>query len=141
MMRTLLVDDEQLIRVSFSCILANETDIDIVAEAATGLEAVTKLKALSPDIVILDLGLPDVQAFSLVQEMLAIHPELKILVLTACVEQKLPELLFNAGVMGLIAKKDANPEYLVASIRSVKAGNYVFGPGIESRYRIPPRQG
>ena len=119
--RILLADDHSIMRVGLASLLSREKDMTVVGEAETGEEAVAMARELKPDVVIMDLMMPDVDGIVATERILAAEPAIKILVLTtSTVSDDLARAL-EAGARGAITK-NAEYEKLVAAIRDVAAG-------------------
>ena len=119
--RILVADDHAIVRTGLVSLLETEPDIDVVGEACNGETAISMALRLKPDIVIMDLMMPDIDGVAATERILAAEPTIKVLVLTtSTVSDDLARAL-DAGANGVITK---NAEYakLVAAIRDVAAG-------------------
>jgi len=119
--RILLADDHPMLRAGLAMLIEAEADLAVVAEAADGIEAVEKARALKPDIVILDLTMPRLSGLEALREIRRDSPETKILVLTMHDDPAYGRTVLGAGAMGYVTKKAADRELLLA-IRTVRAG-------------------
>ncbi len=119
--RILLADDHPMLRAGLAMLIEAEADLAVVAEAADGIEAVEKARALKPDIVILDLTMPRLSGLEALREIRRDCPETKILVLTMHDDPAYGRTVLGAGAMGYVTKKAADRELLLA-IRTVRAG-------------------
>ena len=119
--RILLADDHAILRAGLAMLIEAESDLAVVAEAADGIEAVEKTRALKPDIVILDLTMPGLSGLEALREIRRDCPETKILVLTMHDDPAYGRTVLGAGAMGYVTKKAADRELLLA-IRTVRAG-------------------
>ncbi|MEK2474414.1 MULTISPECIES: response regulator transcription factor [Streptomyces] len=127
MIRILLADDEHLIRGAFAALLALEEDLDIVAEAATGPEAVTMALRHKPDVAVLDLQMPGKDGVAVVEELTTSLPDCKTMIVTS---HGLPGPLKRAlthGVKGFVLKT-VSAHQLATIIRTVNAGNRYIDP-------------
>ncbi|MFI1200739.1 response regulator transcription factor (plasmid) [Streptomyces sp. BHT-5-2] len=127
MIRILLADDEHLIRGAFAALLALEEDLDIVAEAATGPEAVTMALRHKPDVAVLDLQMPGKDGVAIVEELTKSLPDCKTMIVTS---HGLPGPLKRAlthGVKGFVLKT-VSAHQLATIIRTVNAGNRYIDP-------------
>ncbi|MHC0432926.1 response regulator [Streptomyces sp. O3] len=127
MIRVLLADDEHLIRGAFAALLAFEDDLDVIAEAATGPEAVAMALRQKPDVAVLDLQMPGKDGVAVVQELAEALPDCKTLIVTS---HGLPGHLKRAlacGVRGFVSKAVSAQE-LATIIRTVHAGNRYIDP-------------
>src|SRR5258707_13349589 len=117
-MRVLIADDHRIIRSSISRILQSRTDIHICGEAANGEEAVSKAKLLKPDLLILDISLPDSSGWEVATAIKRIHPEIPILLLSAYGGKQLSDAAKRRGFLGFISKNDA-------ADRRLRAGGWI----------------
>lgn len=128
--KVLLVDDHKIIRDGLSAILGSEDDISIVAEAGSGQEALDKFKDSAPDVVVMDLALPDMGGIQVTRQILAEHPEVKVLILSMLLDDTCIFESLEAGARGYLVK-DCAAEELVAAIRSLYAGSPYFCAGAQ----------
>lgn len=127
--RILLVDDHQVVRMGLAAIIAAESDMRLVGEASDGMEAVTLARELAPDVILMDLMMPQKDGAEATAEILAINPNIKILVLTTFGESDEVKRALNAGATGALIKDTPRGE-LVSAIRNVAAGERVISPEI-----------
>jgi two-component system invasion response regulator UvrY len=106
-MRVLIADDHQIIRKSISSILESRTDIQICGEAINGEEAVSKAQLLKPDLLILDISLPDSSGLEVATTIRGFLPQLPILLLSAYGGEQVSEEVKRRGFQGFISKSDA----------------------------------
>jgi two-component system, NarL family, nitrate/nitrite response regulator NarL len=106
-MRVLIADDNQMIRKGISSILQSRADIQICGEAANGKEAVSKAQLLKPDLLILDISLPDSNGLEVATAIKKLLPEVPILLLSAYAGKQLSEEVKRRGFQGFISKNDA----------------------------------
>jgi DNA-binding NarL/FixJ family response regulator len=123
----LLVDDHTIIRNGLTAILKTEDDIRIVAEAGDGKEAISKVIEFSPDVVVMDLTLPDMGGTMATRRILAERPDTRVLILTMFLDETCVFESLEAGARGYLVK-DCASEELVAAIRSVHQGKPYFCP-------------
>jgi len=123
--KVLLVDDHKIIRDGLSAILQTENDICIVAEAGSGQEALEKVGQSIPDIVVMDLTLPDMGGVQATRRILAEHPEIQVLMLTMVLDDTCVFESLEAGARGYLVK-DCAAEELVQAIRSIYQGKPYF---------------
>ena len=129
--RVLLVDDSSIIRMGLRSVMEDRNDVTIVGEAgncADGLAAVDKLK---PDVVLLDLHLPDKPGFTVCREILKRHRNVRVLILTSATEERNVHDAVAAGAHGYLTK-DSDGESLVQAIVRVAAGHSVIDPSLSS---------
>ena len=127
--RILIADDHQVVRMGLAAIIAAEGDMRIVGEASDGNEAVALSKKLSPDVILMDLMMPQKDGAEATGEILAANPGVKILVLTTFGESAEMKRAMDAGASGALIK-DTPRRDLVAGIRDVMAGKQVVSPEI-----------
>ena len=130
--RVLVADDQSLVRGGFRMLLAGEQDMEIVAEASNGLEAVEKAARFHPTIVLMDIRMPELDGLEATRRILAADAEARILILTTF---DLDEYVYEAlrsGASGFVLK-DEPPEQLLAAIRTVAAGDALLSPSVTKR--------
>jgi DNA-binding NarL/FixJ family response regulator len=130
--RVLVADDQSMVRAGFRMLLAGEKDIEVVAEASTGLEAVDKAARFHPTIVLMDIRMPELDGLQATRRILAADRAARILILTTF---DLDEYIYEglrAGASGFVLKDDP-PEQLIAAIRTVAAGDALLSPTITKR--------
>jgi len=130
--RVLVADDQSMVRAGFRRLLADEPDIDVVAEADNGLEAVEKAERFAPTVVLMDIRMPQLDGIEATRRILTINPAARILILTTFdLEEYVYEAL-RAGASGFVLKDDP-PEQLIAAIHTVAAGDALLSPAITKR--------
>lgn len=127
--KVMLVEDQKLIRIGIRTIFDETDDYMVVAEAASGKEAVSKLKNSSPDVVLLDLGLPDMSGITLIKELSEIDNNIKIAVLTAHNSEEEIAKALSLGVYAYIFK-DIATEILLSIIKTIAKGAIWLDPHI-----------
>lgn len=130
--RILLADDHPSLRDGLASILQSQPDLTVVAEAGTGREAVEKAKSFLPDVMIVDLRMPDGDGIQTIKELAASHPEIKTLVLTTYDNEEDIFCALEAGARGYILK-DTTRQEIIECVRQVHAGNRFLPPGIAAR--------
>ena len=120
--RVMLVDDQAVVRMGFKLLLQEAEDIDVVAEAATGEEALRQYPDMKPDVVVMDIAMPGMGGLEAVTRLLAKDPEVRILILSAHEDSIHPRRLLKLGAVGYLSKRVA-PEELIHAIHEVAAGN------------------
>ncbi len=126
-LRLLLVDDHQVVRVGLRAVLDGEPDIEVVAEAATAAQAVLQAGEWQPDVVIMDVRLPDRSGLAACQEIRQRWPRIQVLVLTSYADEELVLEAISAGAAGYILKQlDTNE--LVKLVHAVARGDAVLDP-------------
>ena len=127
--KILLADDHQVVRMGLAAIIAAESDMNLVGEASDGAEAVALSRNLTPDVVLMDLMMPQKDGAAATAEILASNPDAKILVLTTFGESDAMKRAMESGAAGALIK-DTPREELVAAIRKVVDGQKVVSPEI-----------
>jgi NarL family two-component system response regulator LiaR len=127
--RILIADDHAVVREGTRQILEQETDIDVVAEAADGEEAVRLAGTSSPDVAIIDIAMPKVDGVEATKQIKALHPAIAVLILTAYDDDQFVFGLLEAGAAGYLLKSVRGRE-LVDAVRRIYAGESVLHPAI-----------
>ncbi|RKN41536.1 response regulator [Micromonospora endolithica] len=130
--RILLVDDQPLLRTGFRMVLGAEADLDVVAEAGDGVEAVDLARRLLPDVVLMDVRMPRMDGVSATRAIVDARLPVRVLILTTFDLDEYVVGALRAGASGFLAK-DVPAEDLVAAIRTVAAGDAVVAPRILRR--------
>jgi DNA-binding NarL/FixJ family response regulator len=128
----LIVDDQALVRAGFRMILEAEQDIQVVGEAADGREAVAEARRLRPDIVLMDVRMPDVDGIEATRRLLRDGAGAKVVMLTTFDMDEYVYDALRAGASGFLLK-DVPPEQLVAGIRAVASGDALLAPSVTRR--------
>ena len=118
----MLVDDHAVVRAGYKFLLENVQDMVVVAEAASGEEALSVFATFVPDVVVMDLSMPGIGGMETIRRLIALHPQAKILVFSMHENSTFVEHALQAGVAGYISK-NSSPEVLVTAIRKLAAGN------------------
>ncbi|MEV0157180.1 response regulator transcription factor [Micromonospora sp. NPDC050686] len=130
--RVLLADDQPLLRTGFRMVLGTEADLDVVGEAADGVEAVELARRLLPDVVLMDVRMPRMDGVAATRAIVAARLPVRVLVLTTFELDEYVVGALRAGASGFLSK-DVPAEDLVAAIRTVAVGGAVLGPRILRR--------
>ena len=129
----LIVDDQALVRAGFRMILEAEEDVEVVGEAADGREAVAEARRLKPDVVLMDVRMPDVDGIEATRRLLADDESgAKVVMLTTFDMDEYVYDALRAGASGFLLK-DVPPEQLVAGIRAVANGDALLAPAVTRR--------
>ena len=128
--KILLADDHQVVRMGLAAIIAAENDMCLVGEASDGDEAVALARETTPDVVLMDLMMPQKNGVEATSEILAINPNAKILVLTTFGDSDDVKRALDAGATGALIKDTPRGE-LVAAIRDIADGKRVVSPEID----------
>ncbi len=130
--RVLVADDQSMVRAGFRMLLAREEDIEVVAEASNGLEAVAKAARFQPTVVLMDIRMPELDGLEATRRILAADEAARVLILTTFdLDEYIYEAL-RAGASGFVLKDDP-PEQLIAAIRTVAAGDALLSPAVTRR--------
>jgi NarL family two-component system response regulator LiaR len=127
--RILITDDHAVVREGLSSFISLELDMEIVAEASDGIEAVKKALLLEPDIILMDIVMPQQTGIEALQQLKEAGSPAKVIVLTSFAEYEQIYLAIKAGAMGYLLK-DSTPEQLVQAIRDVYQGQTSLSPVI-----------
>jgi DNA-binding NarL/FixJ family response regulator/class 3 adenylate cyclase len=131
--RVLIVDDQALVRTGFRMILEAEPDLEVVGEAADGLEAIAQARSLMPDVVLMDVRMPEVDGIEATRRLLGGHGvAAKVVMLTTFDMDEYVYEALRAGASGFLLK-DVPPEQLVAGIRAVASGDALLAPSVTRR--------
>lgn len=143
--RVLIADDQQLVRSGFRMMLESEGDIEVVAEAADGQEAVDLTRTLRPEVALLDLRMPRMDGIQATELISKAKPgETRVLVVTTFDADEYVYAALRAGASGFLLK-DAPPEELATAVRVIAAGEALLAPSVTRRLieefaRLQPRQ-
>ncbi|OGO39485.1 MAG: DNA-binding response regulator [Chloroflexi bacterium RBG_16_57_8] len=127
--RVLVTDDHAIVRDGVGALLALTGDIEVVGEAANGVEAIRRVKELEPDIVLMDISMPIMDGLEATRRIRREFPRTKVLVLTQYEEKEYVFQMIDAGASGFISKVAASSE-LASGIRSVFDGNSYLSPSV-----------
>jgi DNA-binding NarL/FixJ family response regulator len=130
--RILIADDQALVRGGLRMILDAQADLEVVGEAANGREALEQARELSPDLVLMDVRMPELDGLETTRRLLDREPSLKVLVLTTFDLDDYVYEAIRAGASGFLLKS-APPHQLIAGIRTVMAGDALLAPEITRR--------
>jgi DNA-binding NarL/FixJ family response regulator len=127
-----IVDDDDLMRAGLRSVLSSDETIDVVGEAGDGREAVDRIRQLRPDLVLMDIRMPDLDGISATREVLATSPDVKVLVLTTFEQDDYIFDALSAGASGFLLKR-TQPEQLIAAIHTVAEGDSLLSPSVTRR--------
>jgi DNA-binding NarL/FixJ family response regulator len=127
--RVLIVDDHGMVRRGMRDFLGLHDDLEVVGEAANGREALTQAAALLPDVVVMDLLMPDLDGIAATAELKKRHPDIEVVVITSFIEEERITAALEAGASGFLLK-DAEADDLAAAIRSARAGDVYLDPAV-----------
>ena len=130
--RVLIADDQSMVRAGFRMLLADEGDIDVVAEAINGLDAAAKAARFDPTVILMDIRMPELDGLEATRRILAANSRARILILTTFGLDEYVYEALRAGASGFVLKDDP-PEQLIAAVRVVAAGDALLSPAITKR--------
>jgi two-component system response regulator NreC len=131
-LRVFLVDDHGVLRQGLRLLIDGQPDMEVVGEAERGRGLVTQLQSTMPDVVVLDMSMPDISGSRAAEEIHAALPDLRILVLTRHAEKAYVQQALQAGATGYVLKQTAG-DVLLAAIRTVAAGDTYLDQTVASR--------
>jgi len=130
--RVLVADDQSMVRAGFRMLLGGEPDIEVVAEASNGLEAVEKAARFDPAVVLMDIRMPELDGLEATRRILTADAAARVLILTTFDLDEYVYEALRAGASGFVLKDDP-PEQLIAAIHTVAAGDALLSPAITKR--------
>jgi DNA-binding NarL/FixJ family response regulator len=130
--RVLLADDQELVRAGFRMILETQADIQVVGEAADGVEAVAATRRLQPDVVLMDIRMPNLDGLQATNQIVAAGSGSRVVILTTFDLDEYVYEALAAGASGFLLK-NAPPEQLISAVRVVAAGDGLLAPSITRR--------
>lgn len=141
MIRVLIADDHAVVREGLRAFLALQDDVEVVAEAADGEEAVEAVERLTPDVALVDLVMPRVDGIEAIRRIRALNGATRVIVLTSFVDEDKMLPAVRAGAAGYLLK-DVQPQELVGAIRTVHGGGTLLHPAVvEELVREVSREG
>jgi DNA-binding NarL/FixJ family response regulator len=132
MIRVLVVDDDDLMRAGLRGVLASDPEIDVVGESPDGRDAIYRTRLLEPDVVLMDVRMPDLDGISATRELLEAFPGVRVLILTTFEQDDYIFGALSAGASGFLLKR-TRPEDLVAAVRTIASGEALLSPSVTSR--------
>ncbi|MEV4071502.1 response regulator [Nonomuraea fuscirosea] len=132
MTRVLIADDDHLMRAGLIELLTADPGIEITGQAATGREAVERAGRLTPDVVLMDVRMPDLDGIAATRQLSRTAPDVKILILTTFEQDDYIFGALRAGASGFLLKR-ARPEELIAAVHTVAAGDSLLSPSVTRR--------
>jgi DNA-binding NarL/FixJ family response regulator len=140
--RVLLVDDDELMRAGLRTVLSSDQSVEVVGEASSGRGAISQARARRPDLVLMDVRMPDLDGIAATRELLAVSPEVKVVILTTFEQDDYIFGALSAGASGFLLKR-TRPEELLTAVHTVAAGESLLSPSvtrvvIERMARQPP---
>jgi DNA-binding NarL/FixJ family response regulator len=130
--RVLIADDDDLMRAGLAELLTSDPTIEIVGNAATGREAVERARRLAPDVVLMDVRMPDLDGIAATAELTRAAPGTRVLILTTFEQDDYIFGGLRAGASGFLLKR-TRPEELIAAVHTVAAGDALLSPSVTRR--------
>jgi DNA-binding NarL/FixJ family response regulator len=130
--RVLVVDDDDLMRAGLRGVLSSDASIEVVGEGSDGRDAIYRTRLLNPDVVLMDVRMPDVDGITATRDLLAAYPTVKVVILTTFEQDDYIFGALGAGASGFLLKRTA-PEELVAAIHTIAAGESLLSPSVTRR--------
>ncbi len=130
--RVLVADDQSMVRAGFRMLLSDEEDIEVVAEASNGLEAVEKASRYKPSVVLMDIRMPELDGLTAAQRILEADDGARVLILTTFDHDEYVYEALRIGASGFVLKDDP-PEQLIGAIRTIAQGDALLSPSITKR--------
>ena len=127
--RVLIVDDDDLMRAGLRGVLAQDEGIEVVGEASDGRGAVPAVRARRPDVVLMDVRIPDLDGIAATREILAVSPGVRVVILTTFEQDDYIFGALRAGASGFLLKR-TRPEDLIAAIHTIAAGDSLLSPSV-----------
>jgi DNA-binding NarL/FixJ family response regulator/signal transduction histidine kinase len=132
MTRVLIADDDHLIRAGLVEVLSADPDIEVVGQASTGREALSRARRLDPDVVLMDVRMPDLDGIAATRELTAASARARVLILTTFEQDDYIFGALHAGASGFILKR-TRPEELIAAVHTVALGDSLLAPSVARR--------
>jgi DNA-binding NarL/FixJ family response regulator len=130
--RVLVVDDDDLMRAGLRAVLSSDQTVQVVGEASDGRAAVQRVGEFRPDVVLMDVRMPDLDGIAATREVVAASPEVKVVILTTFEQDDYIFGALSAGASGFLLKR-TSPEELIAAIHTVAAGDSLLSPSVTRR--------
>ena len=127
--RVVIVDDHAVLRAGLRTLLDLQPDMEVVGEAAEGLEAVERVKRLEPDVVLMDISLPGMEGLEVAKKLKKTHPDVKVIILTMHEDRRYLYSALKAGASGYVVKRAADTE-LIDAIRAAYRGDVFLHPSM-----------
>ena len=138
-LRVMLADDHKILRQALRSVLEQESDIDIVGEAENGIEALSEALASTPDVVVMDIGMPGMNGIEVTRRVLKEHPEIGVVALSTYSDPRIALQMIEAGARGYVIKAAGSDE-LLRAVRAVASGEYYICPELTALLTKAERQ-
>jgi DNA-binding NarL/FixJ family response regulator len=132
MTSVLIADDDDLVRAGLAAILATDETIEIAGEASTGREAVERVRRLRPDVVLMDVRMPDLDGIAATRELAQRAPSTRVVILTTFEQDDYIFASLHAGASGFLLKR-TSPEELIAAVHTIAGGDSLLSPSVTRR--------
>jgi len=130
--RVLIADDDDLMRAGLVELLSNDPTIEIIGQASSGRQAVERARRLAPDVVLMDIRMPDLDGIAATRELSRAAPEARVLILTTFEQDDYVFGALRAGASGFLLKR-TRPEELIAGVHTIAAGDSLLSPSVTRR--------
>jgi DNA-binding NarL/FixJ family response regulator len=130
--RVLIADDDDLMRAGLAELLTVDPEIEVAGQAATGREAVEQARRLTPDVVLMDVRMPDLDGIAATRELARVAPGVRVLILTTFEQDDYVFGTLRAGASGFLLKR-TRPEELLAAVHTIAAGDSLLSPSVTRR--------
>jgi DNA-binding NarL/FixJ family response regulator len=130
--RVLIADDDDLMRAGLVELLAGDRAIEIVGQASSGREAVQRARRLDPDVVLMDIRMPDLDGIAATRELTSVAPRIRVLILTTFEQDDYIFGALRAGASGFLLKR-TKPEELIAAVHTIARGDSLLSPSVTRR--------
>jgi DNA-binding NarL/FixJ family response regulator len=130
--RVLIADDDDLMRAGLAELLTVDPAIEVAGQAATGREAVEQARRLAPDVVLMDVRMPDLDGIAATRELARVAPRVRVLILTTFEQDDYVFGALRAGASGFLLKR-TRPEELLAAVHTIAAGDSLLSPSVTRR--------
>jgi two-component system invasion response regulator UvrY len=140
MIRVLIADDHAVVRSGFRLLLDSADDIEVVAEAESGEEAIVLYDQVKPDVVMIDLAMPGIGGIEAIKKILAKDKRARVLALSVHEDISHPKRVLRSGALGYLTKRQA-PEVLIEAIRKINDGNTLIDPELAQRMAVVDASG
>ncbi len=132
MIRVLIADDDHLMRAGLAELLSSDREIEVIGQASTGREAIARARSLAPDIVLMDVRMPDLDGIVATRELSRVAPGVRVLMLTTFEQDDYIFGALRAGASGFLLKR-TRPEDLIAAVHTIASGESLLSPSVTRR--------
>lgn len=137
MIKVLVVDDHDLVRIGIMSLLEDVKGLKVVGQACSGEEAINCTKELNPDVILMDIKMPGIGGLEATKKLNRLHPDIKVLAVTAMGADPFPHQFMSAGASGFLTK-GADPEEMIKAIRVVHSGQQYINAEIAQQMALRP---